>query len=269
MAARRASTRSDGSEMAFTCAGIGKGHMSLSACFGTVTADAGHRGAAGLGHRAGLRRHRAVAALSCRPGAPFIAEVVESLPDLLVRLLDDVAVARPDRIGRPRKRLDSLSADKAYISRGNRRALRARRIPHDIPEKDDQKSQPRPERITRWPRADLPPAPLPPTQHHRTADEPAQAVPRRGYQVRQARLSLPRHRADRRHPHLATREPGPPQTMIRDRCDPRLTKTTEAERHEPSMRQPDQPRQPAIGAGWTIGPPRQGRLGHRAPPHEG
>ncbi|SCG66084.1 Transposase DDE domain-containing protein, partial [Micromonospora halophytica] len=28
----------------------------------------------------------------------------------------------------------------AYSSRGNRRALRARRIPHDIPEKDDQKA---------------------------------------------------------------------------------------------------------------------------------
>lgn len=57
-----------------------------------------------------------------------------------MRLLDDVAVARPGRIGRPRKRLDSLSADKAYSSRGNRRSLRARRIPHDIPEKDDQKA---------------------------------------------------------------------------------------------------------------------------------
>jgi transposase len=58
----------------------------------------------------------------------------------LVRLLDDVAVPRPGGIGRPRKRLDSLCADKAYSSRGNRRALRARRIPHDIPEKEDQKA---------------------------------------------------------------------------------------------------------------------------------
>jgi transposase len=58
----------------------------------------------------------------------------------LVRLLDGVAVARPGGIGRPRKRLDSLCADKAYSSRANRRALRARGIPHDIPEKDDQKA---------------------------------------------------------------------------------------------------------------------------------
>jgi transposase len=54
----------------------------------------------------------------------------------LVRLLDAVAVPRPT--GRPRKRLDWLCADKAYGSRANRRALRARLIPHDIPEKDDQ-----------------------------------------------------------------------------------------------------------------------------------
>ncbi|WP_371871180.1 IS5 family transposase [Phytohabitans rumicis] len=58
----------------------------------------------------------------------------------LVRLLDSVAVARPDGVGRPRKRLDSLAADKAYSSKANRAALRARRIPHDIPEKDDQKA---------------------------------------------------------------------------------------------------------------------------------
>lgn len=58
----------------------------------------------------------------------------------LVRLLDDVAVARPAGTGRPRKRLDSLAADKAYSSKANRAALRRRRIPHDIPEKDDQKA---------------------------------------------------------------------------------------------------------------------------------
>jgi transposase len=57
-----------------------------------------------------------------------------------VALLDDVAVARPRGVGRPRKRLDSLAADKAYSSRGNRRALRARRIPHAIPEKADQQA---------------------------------------------------------------------------------------------------------------------------------
>lgn len=55
-----------------------------------------------------------------------------------MQLLDAVAVARPGGVGRPRKRLESLCADKAYSSRANRAALRRRGIPHDIPEKDDQ-----------------------------------------------------------------------------------------------------------------------------------
>lgn len=57
-----------------------------------------------------------------------------------MRLLDDVSVPRPGGVGRPRKRLDSLAADKAYSSKANRAALRRRRIPADIPEKDDQKA---------------------------------------------------------------------------------------------------------------------------------
>jgi len=55
----------------------------------------------------------------------------------LVALIDAVGVDRPGRRGRPRKRLDHLTADKAYGSRANRRSLRARRIPHTIPERDD------------------------------------------------------------------------------------------------------------------------------------
>lgn len=45
---------------------------------------------------------------------------------------------RPGGVGRPRKRPDSLSADKAYGSRANRAALRARKITAVIPEKTDQ-----------------------------------------------------------------------------------------------------------------------------------
>jgi transposase len=56
----------------------------------------------------------------------------------LVGLVDAVRVARPR--GRPRKRLDHLTGDKAYSSCANRQALRARRIPHTIPERDDQKA---------------------------------------------------------------------------------------------------------------------------------
>jgi hypothetical protein len=51
----------------------------------------------------------------------------------LIGLLDAVRVARPGGRGRPRKRLAHLTGDKAYSSRANRAALRARRIPHTIP----------------------------------------------------------------------------------------------------------------------------------------
>jgi transposase len=55
----------------------------------------------------------------------------------LVVLLDMVNVRRSGP-GRPRKRPDSLAADKAYSSRANRAALRARRITAIIPEPADQ-----------------------------------------------------------------------------------------------------------------------------------
>jgi transposase len=56
----------------------------------------------------------------------------------LVGLVDQVRVARPG--GRPRTRVGHLTGDKAYSSRANRQALRARRIRHTIPERDDQKA---------------------------------------------------------------------------------------------------------------------------------
>ena len=49
-------------------------------------------------------------------------------------------MARPGGRGRPRKRLDHLTGDKAYSSRANRALLRARRIRHTIPEPADQKA---------------------------------------------------------------------------------------------------------------------------------
>jgi transposase len=51
-----------------------------------------------------------------------------------------VRVARPGGWGPPRTRVAHLTGDKAYSSRANRAALRARRIPHTIPERDDQKA---------------------------------------------------------------------------------------------------------------------------------
>ena len=55
-------------------------------------------------------------------------------------LLDAVAVARPGGVGRPRKRLAFLCADRGYSSRANRAALCRRKIPHTIPERADQKA---------------------------------------------------------------------------------------------------------------------------------
>lgn len=53
----------------------------------------------------------------------------------LIPLIDDIAVPRPEG-GRPRKRPDSVKADKAYGSKANRKALRDRKIKATIPEKD-------------------------------------------------------------------------------------------------------------------------------------
>jgi transposase len=58
----------------------------------------------------------------------------------LVGLVDAVRVARPGGQGHPRTRVAHLIGDKAYSSRANRAALRARRIPHTIPERDDQQA---------------------------------------------------------------------------------------------------------------------------------
>jgi len=65
-----------------------------------------------------------------------------------------VRVARPGGRGRPRKRLAHLTGDKAYSSRANRAALRARHIPHTIPEPADQQAN----RLRRGARGGRPPA---------------------------------------------------------------------------------------------------------------
>jgi transposase len=49
--------------------------------------------------------------------------------------------------------LDHLTGDKAYSSRANRQALRARHIPHTIPARDDQKAN----RVRRGVRGGRPP----------------------------------------------------------------------------------------------------------------
>jgi transposase len=51
----------------------------------------------------------------------------------LVGLVNQVRVARPGGRGRPRTRVGHLTGDKAYSSRANRAALRARHIPTHHP----------------------------------------------------------------------------------------------------------------------------------------
>jgi hypothetical protein len=48
-----------------------------------------------------------------------------------------------------------LTGDKAYSNRANRQALRARRIPPTIPERDDQKGQPGPQGCPWWAAAQI------------------------------------------------------------------------------------------------------------------
>ena len=68
--------------------------------------------------------------------------------------MDAVRVARPGGRGRPRTRVAHLTGDKAYSSRANRAALRARHVRHTIPERDDQKAN----RARRGARGGRPPA---------------------------------------------------------------------------------------------------------------
>ena len=82
----------------------------------------------------------------------------------LVGLVDQVRVARPGRRGRPRTRPDHLTGDKAYSSRANRAALRVRRIPHTIPERDDQQANRARPGCPWWAATGLRPRALPPAQ---------------------------------------------------------------------------------------------------------
>ena len=54
-------------------------------------------------------------------------------------VLDGIRVRRPGGRGRPRTRPDRLIADKGYSYPRCRRLLRARQIPHTIPERADQR----------------------------------------------------------------------------------------------------------------------------------
>jgi len=59
----------------------------------------------------------------------------------LAAVLDGIRVPRPGGRGRPRTRPDRLIADKGYSYPRCRRLLRARQIPHTIPERRDQRTR--------------------------------------------------------------------------------------------------------------------------------
>lgn len=59
----------------------------------------------------------------------------------LAAVLDGIRVPRPGGRGRPRTRPDRLIADKGYSYPRCRRLLRARQIPHTIPERTDQRAR--------------------------------------------------------------------------------------------------------------------------------
>jgi transposase len=59
----------------------------------------------------------------------------------LAPVLDGIRVPRLGRRGRPRTRPDRLIADKGYSYPTCRALLRARQIPHTIPERCDQRAQ--------------------------------------------------------------------------------------------------------------------------------
>lgn len=67
--------------------------------------------------------------------------------------MDKIRVPRRG-LGRPRRKPDSVAADKAYSNRGTRSYLRRRGIRHVIPEKSDHRAA----RLRRGPHGGRPPA---------------------------------------------------------------------------------------------------------------
>jgi len=117
--------------------------------------------------------------------------------------MEAIRIGRPGK-GRPRTRPGAAMGDKAYSSAANRAYLRRRGIQAVIPVKEDQQAH----RRNRGSAGGRPPAFDRGRYKERntagTALQQAQAVPRRGHPLRQARTDLPGHRRRRLDPDLAT-----------------------------------------------------------------
>ncbi|MFG2802441.1 transposase [Streptomyces pseudovenezuelae] len=105
-------------------------------------------------------------------------------------------------VGRPRCRPDRVRADKAYGSRANRGYLRRRGTRCTIPEKSDQTRNRKKLRPRRSP-AEVRQGRLPRAPRCRARDQPPQASPGGGHEVRQAGRPLRGHGHHRRHQCVA------------------------------------------------------------------
>ena len=109
----------------------------------------------------------------------------------------------------PRKPRFRLLADKAYSHPSTREKLRRRRIPHTIPERQDQQDRRKAKGIKGGRPPGFDPQTDAKTQHRRTWLPTPQAVARHRHTVRQTRPDLPR----RRHPG---EHRDPPQNRLAD-----------------------------------------------------
>ena len=105
--------------------------------------------------------------------------------------------------GRPRKKPDSLAADKAE-QRTVPRVPAAPWYPAHDPGEDRQPGRPPTQRHTGRTATRLRRGSLQAAQHSRADDQPLETVPGRRHALRQARLRLPRHRDSGSPHHLAT-----------------------------------------------------------------
>ncbi|MFF9402508.1 transposase [Streptomyces sp. NPDC014744] len=111
-------------------------------------------------------------------------------------VLDKIRIPRPEP-GRPRKKPDSLAADKVYSNGPCREYLRRRGIRHTILEKTDSQAA----RQRKGSRGGRPPGfDEERYKKHNTIER----APGRGHEIRQTRLRPPRHRHRSSTRHLAT-----------------------------------------------------------------
>lgn len=129
----------------------------------------------------------------CRPLSLIITPGQRADCTQFKSVLEKIRVPRPG-LGRPRKKPDSLAADRAYSNGPIRDYLRRRGIRHTIPEKSDSQAA----RLRKGARGGRPPGFDEDRYKKRNTlergDQPPEAVPGGRHSLRQTRLRLPPHR---------------------------------------------------------------------------